>query len=435
MFGGAAGGGKTVGLLLDPIKYVHIGAFKAVIFRRESIQITSAGGLFDSSIALYPDLGGKPRITPARSWQFSSGAEIIFGHLNAETDVLGWQGSEICGLYFDELSHFHETQFLYMMSRNRSTSGIPPYIRATTNPDADSWITDWIGWWIDQDTGYPIPQRSGVMRWFVREDAVIHWGNSKQELLDQHPGSMPRSFTFIAATLADNPALTSVDPGYRANLLSMNRVERERLLFGNWKIRADRGSYFPRGKLAVVSKVPTGLRLVRGWDLAATEPSELNPSPDRTASVLLGCDSHKRFYVLDAFAVTRNAWAVRALLKATAEADKARWGHAVSHRLNQDPGQAGKAQMSELAGHLAGYSFRFERETGPKETRAQALSAQWQAGNCAAVDGPWLKAFLAEMEAFPSSGVHDDQVDSAVSAFTELTTRVSNMARWLALAT
>ena len=58
-----------------------------------------------------------------------------------------------------------------MLSRNRSTCGVTPYVRATCNPDADSWVAKFIEWWIDQDTGYPIPERSGKLRWFIRTSA------------------------------------------------------------------------------------------------------------------------------------------------------------------------------------------------------------------------------------------------------------------------
>ena len=53
-----------------------------------------------------------------------------------------------------------------MLSSNRSTCGVKPYIRATTNPDTDSWVRQFIAWWIDEDSGYPIPSRSGKIRWF-----------------------------------------------------------------------------------------------------------------------------------------------------------------------------------------------------------------------------------------------------------------------------
>ncbi|WP_325053334.1 terminase large subunit domain-containing protein [Sinorhizobium meliloti] len=65
---------------------------------------------------------------------------------------------------FDELTHFSASSSRYMVSRNRSMSGVGPYTRATCNPDADSWVAELISWWIDQDTGLPIPERAGVLR-------------------------------------------------------------------------------------------------------------------------------------------------------------------------------------------------------------------------------------------------------------------------------
>ena len=79
-------------------------------------------------------------------WQFPSGAKLKFAHLEHEKTKYDWQGSQIPLIGFDELTHFSRSQFLYMLSRNRSTCGVRPYIRATTNPDADSWVADFIAW-------------------------------------------------------------------------------------------------------------------------------------------------------------------------------------------------------------------------------------------------------------------------------------------------
>jgi hypothetical protein len=72
------------------------------------------------------------------------------------------------------------------VGRNWSTCGIRPYVRAACNPDADSWVADFVAWWIDQDSGFPIPGRIGVIRYVVRgpNDTLI-WGDSPEELL-QH---------------------------------------------------------------------------------------------------------------------------------------------------------------------------------------------------------------------------------------------------------
>ena len=92
----------------------------------------------------------------------------------------------------------------------------------------------------------------------------------------------PISVTFIPASVFDNPALLQVNPGYLAWLLSLPLLESERLLGGNWKIRPAAELYFKREWCAVVDEVPADLDIVRYWDLAATEKTELN-DPDWTA--------------------------------------------------------------------------------------------------------------------------------------------------------
>lgn len=159
-----------------------------------------------------------------------------------------------CGLVnqncFDELTTFTEYQFWFMLSRNRSLCGVRPYVRATCNPDADSWVGGLIAWWIDQDTGYPITERSGMVRWFVRVGANLIWADDPKELegyvdpVKQQP-IPPKSLTFIPAQVSDNKILMAGDPSYVANLMALPTVERERLLRGNWKIRWDGTDFFP----------------------------------------------------------------------------------------------------------------------------------------------------------------------------------------------
>ena len=63
-------------------------------------------------------------------------------------------------------------------------AGVPGYIRATCNPDADSWVRSLIDWWIDPDTGFPIKERSGVLRWFVRDGDSLHWADTRADLVE-----------------------------------------------------------------------------------------------------------------------------------------------------------------------------------------------------------------------------------------------------------
>lgn len=248
IYGGAAGGGKTYALLLEPLRHISNPNFGAVIFRRTSVQVRNQGGLWDESMTLYPATGAKPKEYDLW-WKFPSGASVSFAHLEHDKNVLDWQGSQIPLIGFDELCHFSETQFWYMLSRNRSNCGVRPYVRATCNPDNESWVAQLISWWINQDTGYAIKERAGVLRWFIRLGENIMWADSPEGLAqykDPITGkSLPaKSLTFIPSSLADNAALTEADPGYAANLLALPQVERERLLNGNWKIRWQGQTFF-----------------------------------------------------------------------------------------------------------------------------------------------------------------------------------------------
>ena len=226
IYGGAAGGGKTWAMVAEPLRHINNPNFTAAVFRRNSTQIFNPGGLWDEASKLYPHFGAKPRLVRSE-WVFPSGAYVKYGHLSEESTVLSYQGAQICLVCFDEATHFSAYQFYYMMSRNRSTCGVRPYIRATCNPDADSWVAQLIDWWIDEE-GYPIHDRSGVIRYMCRIDNDVIFADSPGELIDKYgKETIPKSFTFIPSTLYDNKILMETDPGYLANLKGLAKVERE----------------------------------------------------------------------------------------------------------------------------------------------------------------------------------------------------------------
>ena len=415
IYGGQAGGGKTFAVLLEALRHVGNPDFGAVIFRRESVQITNEGGLWDTAMQLYPQVGGRPRMSPKMMFTWPSGGKVSFAHLQLEASVLDWQGSQIPLVIFDELTHFTRYQFFYMLSRNRSTCGVRPYVRATTNPDADSWVAELIAWWIDQDTGYPIQERSGVIRWFARVADVIRWADSADELVQLHGVTHAecKSLTFIPASIHDNQALLSKDPGYLANLKALARVERERLLGGNWKIRPAAGLYFKRHEVTMLDAVPADVVVwARAWDFAATEPGEGNEDPDWTAGVKVGRRAHGRFVVAHGLLERKRASRVREIVKQTAEQD----GRTVRISVPEDPGQAGKDQAQSYVTMLAGWPVVRRRPSKDKVTRAEPVAAQWQAGNFDVVRAGWNEAFFGQLEAFPGDG-HDDYVDALSDAF------------------
>ena len=327
IYGGAAGGGKTAGLILEPLRHVRrVPGFSAVFFRRTTPQITNPGGLWDESLNFYPRFGGTP-LHRAHEWRWARGGKIKFSHLQLNSTVYEWQGAQITLICFDELTHFTAKQFFFLVSRNRSTCGVRPYIRATCNPDADSWVAEFVAWWIDQETGFPIPERAGVLRYLVRDAGKIVWADRPEDLIQYLPPPQdlpagvepprPISVAFIRAKVFDNPVLLQANPEYIPWLMSLPLLERERLLGGNWKIRPAAGLYFKREWCTIVEHPPADLEVVRYWDLAATEKTELN-DPDWTVGIKLGRDKNGGYWLLDAVRARANPGNVERLLQDTA---------------------------------------------------------------------------------------------------------------------
>jgi len=420
IFGGAAGGGKSYAVLIEAVRNINVKGFGAVVFRRTLADVKKEGSLWDTALPIYGALGGKPRLDNL-SWNFPAKTKVTFAHLEHAKNVLDWQGAQIPLIIFDELTHFTKAQFFYMLSRNRSACGVTPYIRATTNPDADSWVAELIAWWIDQKTGFAIPERSGVLRWFERIGDALVWADSREELLVDYPDSDPKSLTFIGSKLEDNKVLMEADPGYRANLMKLDRVERERLLNGNWKIRPAAGLYFQRHWCEMIdeNQIPKGTVFARGYDTAATPKTEMN-DPDWTVGVKMGRCPDGRYVVAHSSRLQGAPRRVEQFMLETAISD----GREVRIHIPQDPAAAGKALIEVYRRLLAGYNVRFAVASGDKVTRfagfsAQADPAHGQFGNVMVVRGPWNETWFSQLEGFPDAA-HDDDVDATSEAFNGL---------------
>lgn len=434
IYGGQAGGGKTWALLAEAARHIDVPGYGAVIFRRTSPQITNEGGLWDQSMYLYPQLGGVPKHT--LDWQFrprdaelKDAANIGFKHLQYEKDKLTWQGSQIAMLGFDELTHFTETQFFYLLSRNRSTCGVTPYVRATTNPvPADDpiggWVNRMISWWIDQKTGLAIPDRSGMVRWFIRYKGELIWNDSRDWLVqkygrpdlavdDIHQTVHPKSLTFIPAKLSDNPVLLEIDPSYKANLLALPDVERERLAEGNWNAKVQSGHFFKACNIGMITTIPPSLEYCRAWDLAATDGAG-----DYTVGAKLGRDDDGVFYIVD---IIRGQWESGDRDRKIREA-AARDDHCLI-RIPQDPGAAGKSEAQRMVVMLQGHTVKKVAVTGDKVTRATGFASQVNVGNVKMLSQDWSDGLKDRLNAFPCKGVPDDEIDALADAFHELANR------------
>jgi predicted phage terminase large subunit-like protein len=386
------------------------------------------GGLWDSSNEIFPLFGARGLSSSLR-WYFPSGATIRMAHLEHEKTRFSYQGSQIPFIGFDELTHFTYNQFWYLMSRNRSGSGVRPLIRAGCNPDPDGWVRKLIDWWIDPETGFAIKERSGVIRWFIRKNGRLEFSDTKEQLEERFGvwdpikkrGCLPKSLTFIRADIFDNQIGLEKDPDYLANLEALPLVDREQLLKGNWNVRPSAGNVFKSSWFGVVEAAPADAeQRVRYWDRAATEQKDGN-DPDATCGLLLSRDRRGVFYVEDVRHMRASAFTVDTAIVNTAAQD----GVETTIGYMQDPGSAGKAEAQQMARMLAGYSVKFAVASGDKLTRAKPASSQAEAGNIKIVRGRWNEEFLRELENFPPPGTkgHDDQVDALSGAMEILSGR------------
>lgn len=420
IYGGAAGAGKTYGALLEALRHIDNKHAGTVIFRRSYPEITNEGGLWDEASELFAHFGARLNNSDHEAI-FPSGYKVSFKHLQYEKTVFSWHGAQIPLILFDELTHFTKQQFFYLMSRNRSAKcGFRPYVRASCNPDPDSFVALMIEWWIDQDSGFPIQDRSGVVRYFVHEGGLLKWGATREEAIEQSINpkiAEPKSFTFIPGTIYDNIALMQGDPNYLSNLLAQDEVEKARLLEGNWKIRPSRGAIFNRYWYQIVQleDIPKGGIMCRFWDFAATEKKLRIPGqqkendPAFTAGVLL-LYVYPRIYILDCISVQKGPADVDMLFETTAWEDW-QYAHSIGAqyllRWEEEGGASGIRDSYRLMSMVAGIDCAGVRPQGDKIVRGKPFAQQSRIGNVRLLEGHWNEAWLVHMHNQPMTKKKD----------------------------
>ncbi|WP_428542968.1 phage terminase large subunit [Rhodopila sp.] len=244
------------------------------------------------------------------------------------------------------------------------------------------------------------------------------------QLLDQS-GSEWRVLRLPALAEADDPLGRMVGAPLWPEWEDSEALGRKRSLIGEraWSALFQQnplpsgGRLFSTDRIAVVQSEREAETMVRAWDLAATETTGRN-DPDWTVGVKLARDKTGRYLILDVARMRGSPHQIEELIVNTARKDGAK----VVVAIPEDPGQAGKSQMSYLTRQLAGFHVISSRETGSKATRAMPLASQVEAGNFSIVCGDWTRTLIDEMRDFPW-GRKDDQVDALVRAFTTLTAR------------
>jgi hypothetical protein len=231
LYGGAAGGGKSYAMLVDPLRFAHRAAHRALVLRRSMPELRE---LIDKSRELYPKAfpGCKFREVE-KIWTFPSGAKLEFGFLERDADVYRYQGQAYSWIGFDEITHLStEFSWNYLASRLRTTDPeITPYMRCTANPGGAG------ATWVKKRYVNPSePNQS-----FTGQDGLTR--------------------RFIPARLEDNPYLAT-DGRYEQMLKALPDVQRKQLLEGNWDITE--GAAFT--EFDVMEHVITPFEIPVGWE-------------------------------------------------------------------------------------------------------------------------------------------------------------------------
>jgi len=237
LYGGAAGGGKSYAMLIDPLRFAHRSAHRAIILRRSMPELRE---LIDKSRELYPKaFPGAKYKEVEKMWTFPSGAKMEFGFLERDADVYRYQGQAYSFIGFDEITHL-PTEFAwnYLGSRLRTTDPeIEVYMRCTANPGGSG------AHWVKKRYIDPAPPNDS----FRGDDGLTR--------------------KFIPARLQDNPYLAK-DGRYEKMLASLPPTQRQQLLEGNWDVAEGAAftEFNPFDHVVTPFEIPIGWERTKGID-------------------------------------------------------------------------------------------------------------------------------------------------------------------------
>lgn len=440
--------GKSYILQLIPLMLIDDPKTTCIMFRRTTPMISGQGGIWDTACGIYNQLPKKlrPKIRlKDLSFVFPNGARVKYQHMERVNDKLNIQGLQFTFIGVDEACQFEWEQLEYMMSRLRSESHHRSRMVMSCNPDPDHELRRLLDWYLDED-GYPIKERDGVIRWFIRRDGEFIWGDTQEELKEKYGEKcLPLSFTFVSANVYDNPIVEQTNPEYVAFLEGLNEVDKAQLLHGCWDARAKGSNYFQRdwvlGKNGKHNTLPASAsHPARGYDLAAQERSQVNKYPDFTTGVkvykydgiyyIVG-DYYNGFYDEETNCHGRLCCRVgERNLKIAQQAE--RDGKDCTLVFPVDPGAAGKQVYTDMASKFGGLGYRVKKDVIPtnkdKLTKFIPFADAAENGLVKIVEDSFdpvtLEIYLKELESFDntrsSTTRKDDFVDATATAFNYL---------------
>lgn len=357
-------------------------SYNAILFRRTYPQLE--GTLIERSRQWLQGTAAEYNESQ-HVWRFPSGARLKFAHLATEADRFDHQSAEYQFIAYDELTQFTEKQYTYLISRLRRTTeqlDIPLRMRSGSNPGGEG--HDWVkARFVEDDKGRAIEAPERV---------------------------------FVPAKLQDNPFIDQEE--YIKALGELDPVTKAQLLAGDWSARFASGFIRPED-FEIVDTAPTSgwYRWIRYWDLAATEPKP-GRDPDWTAGALWGKNLDGFYYLLDIHRWQKEPGETERKIKGFRHMDPP----STEIHMEQEPGSSGKIVTAYFRRSLDNAPFYADPVTGKKVERAKILAAQSSSGRCRVVRGDWNRDFFNECDAFPTVGIHDDQIDAASGGLAKLLT-------------
>ena len=381
LYGGAAGGGKSVAQLMAALQFVDISGYSAILFRRTYADLSLPGALIDMSkqwLQPFVQTGEVRWSEKEKVYKFPSGATLSFGYLESDNDCYRYQGSEFQYIGMDECTHISPKNYRYLFSRLRKKKSlnVPLRFRASCNPGG-----------LYSDFYYN--------RFFVE-------GEENGRI-------------FISAGIVDNPYLDEAE--YKEALAELDPVTRAQLEDGNWNVR-EAGDVFDRNWFPIVpaDTLPLNAPSVRFWDLASIDPrkraNKKMKDPDYTVGFKMR--QYQGMYIIDdIIRVQKKPNEVESIIKATALTD----GHNTAIEMEQEPGSSGAITIDHYSRNvLPDYDFKGISSTGSKIERARQPSSAAQAGRIMVSNQCRnITAFFDELDVFPY-GAHDDTIDGLSGA-------------------
>lgn len=418
--------------LVRHLRYVHDPRYVGYVIRKHTVNLKGGGGAFDLAQILFKAYNPRVRFTrqPMVAY-FPSGAKIQFVGMDGEAGKEFFQGLEVSGAMCDEGTHLSEDEVWWLASRLRTSADMSPNIWITCNPDPDSYLFKWVEWYLypkgtyvdgELVEGRPDPAKNGKLRWFIKNQDQMIWGDSPEEIYEKYPQyknseTKPKSFRFIGATCHDNPIFLKKNPDYISTLLNQGRVTAERLYYGNWLAREEASGYFKRDWCEIIDNPPDEsqvVKRVRAWDIAGTLPSESYPDPDYTVGVQIAKLKDGSFLIEDVQRDRKRFSEVYNWIAEQALKDFSFHGH-FDVFIPQDPAAAGKFAVHSAKRDIAEYgvfvkSIKVTPNTG-KLTRFKPFSAAAESGLIKVLKADWNDVFFSELERFDGTRRcgHDDR--------------------------